>query len=84
MPVHDLPARQLATLRYLDKNGPSRVRDITAALGRDRTEVQNALRLLRDKRLAAPRMTFPATWAITPEGQLVLAFADKAEGGQSR
>lgn len=79
----DLPMRQLAVLRYLNDKGPSRVKDITSALRQPRADVQNALRLLKEKRLAYARLTFPATWVITAEGQMVAAYAPKAEGGRS-
>lgn len=75
----DLPLRQLAVLRYLDGKGPSRVKDITSALRQPRADVQNALRLLAGKNLAHAEFTFPATWAITEDGRLVVAYASKAE-----
>lgn len=83
MTTPDLPLRQLAVLRYLNDKGPSRVKDITAALRQGRADVQNALRLLAGKGLAHVQYTFPATWAITADGQLVVAYASKADGGES-
>ena len=72
-----LTIRQSRVLRYLqDRDRAATVRDITAGLRMNRTDVMNTLRLLDGQGyVTSDYGTFPASFTITDEGRKALDAA---------
>ena len=69
-----LPMRQLRVLTYLAGRDTASARDIAADLRMNRTDAENALRLLAGRNLAAAGpAAYPTTFAITGQGRAFLA-----------
>ena len=72
-----LPLAQSRVLRYLAHAGSATARGVTAGLRMDRGDVQNHLRLLTAKGLAAAdRSAVPLIYAVTDAGREALAAGD--------